>query len=230
MILEDEKMSRKSYINWILRNSTKVYDKGDVSVHANISVDGLTLKETVGIRVVKGGAMSKSVVVDMSEGKDHTKVLRGIMGAGGLNYRDIENVGVNVTREYNKIKRIREEDNYGIADILSDFYEMMLERCITRDERVKVDPNLDVSVLVDKGEYRMKTGVLESMAKELGVEYTLIKSELQKDGLMYKGVKRDDQGKSLDGIKFRLLAIDQQAMDEAFGSDEEADQEETASA
>lgn len=223
-------MSRKSYINWILRNSTKVYDKGDVSVHANISVDGMNLKETVGIRVVKGEAMSICVLVDMSEGRDHVKALKSILGAGGLNYRDIENVGVNVTREYNNIKRIREEDNYGIADILSDFYEMMLERCITRDERVKVDPNLDVSVLVDKGQYRMKTGVLESMAKELGVEYTLIKSELQKDGLMYKGVKRDDQGKSLDGIKFRLLAIDQLAMDEAFGEGEEADQEDTASA
>lgn len=223
-------MSRKSYINWILRNSTKVYDKGDVSVHANISVDGMNLKETVGIRVVKGEAMSICVLVDMSEGRDHVKALKSILGAGGLNYRDIENVGVNVTREYNNIKRIREEDNYGIADILSDFYEMMLERCITRDERVKVDPNLDVSVLLDKGQYRMKTGVLESMAKELGVEYTLIKSELQKDGLMYKGVKRDDQGKSLDGIKFRLLAIDQLAMDEAFGEGEEVDQEDTASA
>lgn len=223
-------MSRKSYINWILRNSTKVYDKGDVSVHANISVDGMNLKETVGIRVVKGEAMSICVLVDMSEGRDHVKALKSILGAGGLNYRDIENVGVNVTREYNNIKRIREEDNYGIADILSDFYEMMLERCITRDERIKVDPNLDVSVLVDKGQYRMKTGVLERMAKELGVEYTLIKSELQKDGLMYEGVKRDDQGKSLDGIKFRLLAIDQLAMDEAFGEGEEADQEDTASA
>lgn len=223
-------MSRKSYINWILRNSTKVYDKGDVSVHANISVDGMNLKETVGIRVVKGEEMSICVLVDMSEGRDHVKALKSILGAGGLNYRDIENVGVNVTREYNNIKRIREEDNYGIADILSDFYEMMLERCITRDERVKVDPNLDVSVLVDKGQYRMKTGVLERMAKELGVEYTLIKSELQKDGLMYEGVKRDDQGKSLDGIKFRLLAIDQLAMDEAFGEGEEADQEDTLGA
>lgn len=221
-------MIKERLIKRIIGDSTEVYAKGDVRVYANISVEDRTLKEIVGVRVVKDGAMSSIVEVDMSSGKDHVKVLQGIMGSGGLNYKDIEGVGTNLVRKYDEIKRIKQEENYGIVDILCEFYEMMLERCINREQREKVDPNLDMSVLVDKGQYRMKTGVLESMAKELGVEYTLIKSELQSLGLMYRGVKRDDQGKSLDGIKFRLLAIDQRAMYDVFG--EEADQEETVSA
>ena len=221
-------MRKERLIKWIINSSTEVYAKGDVRVYANISVEDRTLKEIVGVRVVKDAAISTIVEVDMSSGKDHVKVLQGIMGSGGLNYKDIESVGTNLVSKYAEIKRIKKAENYGIVDILCEFYDMMLERCITREQRAAEDPNLDVSVLVDKGEYRMKTGVLESMAKELGVEYTVIKQELQSIGLMYKGVKRDDKGKSLDGIKFRLLAIDQQAMDDVFG--EEVDQEDTASA
>lgn len=230
-------MNRERLVKRIINSSTEVYDKGGVKVYASINTDDINLKEIVGLRVVVNDVVSANKEVEILSSTDPVKVLKGIIGSGGLTVRDVEHIGNNIIRDYATIKRVKGAERYGIAEIIGEMYQMLKERCITRAEAEVIDPNMVESVLIEDGQFRMKAGVFDDIADELSIDSKLLRQELQYFEFMHKGVKkdekkakRDDKGLSLKGKKLRLLAISAKDLEDVFGDAEEADQEDTASA
>lgn len=221
-------MNRERLIKRIEETYTNVYTKGDVRVYASIWADDITLKETVGIRVLAEGDTSANVEIELMSSNDPVKVMKKVIGAAGLTLKDVEIIGNNIIRDYGNIKRGNRGGKYGVAEIIGELFEMLKERCITRETAEKVDPKMVGSVIIDDGQYRLKAGVLQEMAEELEAEYSVIKKEMQSLGFMYKGTKRDDKGLSLNGEKLRLLSISHADLAEVY--DDVEDQEETLGA
>lgn len=228
-------MSRERLIKRIINNSSEVYAKGGVKVYASITTDDITLKEIVGIRVAVNEVVSANREVEIITSKDPVKVLKDIIGSGGLTVRDVEIIGNNIITDYANIKRVKGAERYGIAEIIGEMYLMLKERCITRAEAEVIDPNMIESVLIEDGQFRMKAGVFDGIAEELSVDSKLLRQELQYFDFMHKGVKkdekkvaRDDKGLSLKGKKLRLLSISAKDLADVF--EEEVDPEEIISA